>query len=751
MSTLMETADETGAGITSPPSPGRSVNVADAERAYLGEGRDDDTDSPSNPNQLSVKNFDYELVRNRERHHTSEYEIKNLFVRRGQAFDLDVTFNKVPKTEVFMLELTVRGAVVSSINRGTVIRMPFHRSQADTPGGWGIRVGSTEGAKYSLVINCPSDAIVSRYNVAVVIKDTEEAEPRYFRQDDPIYVLFNAWCREDSVHMAGDIEKGEYVLNDNGYVFIGSARPGSQYPRPWVFGQFEDSATEVVFDLLEKWVRVNARSDPVVVSRKFTHLINYMPEYGVPETKVGLLVGNWSGDYEGGESPSKWTGSTKIYETFAESGGKPVKYGQCWVFSGVLCTAMRCLGIPCRSVTNFASAHDTDVSMTIDTVIDSETNEEIEYLSNDSVWNFHVWNEVYYSRSDTIPGMGGWQVVDATPQESSEGVFQCGPAPVTAIKQGLTYINYDTKFAFAEVNADRINWVATKKDRGPPDMKTVSINTNAVGKYISTKKLPLVPGGYISRWNARNDITLEYKYAEGSVEERNAVERAISYGTRPNTYRENVKTDDIEMAIVLDEKISVGSDFELKVAVNNKSSVSRVISLTMNAHMCYYTGVLAKKITSLRKELTVPAGKSEHVIEMIRAEIYSSCLVDQACIKFYVYGKVKETSQQTVSQDTVYLTPPEMKTEFKVVGHEVEAVVEFVNPLPITLTNCTITFEGARLLRSMTLYANDVPSKGNFKQKVKFSPREKGKRTLVIDFDSKQIGNITDVVEIEIP
>lgn len=78
------------------------------------------------------------------------------------------------------------------------------------------------------------------------------AEPRYFRQDDPIYVLFNAWCREDSVHMAGDIEKGEYVLNDNGYVFIGSARPGSQYPRPWVFGQFEDSATEVVFDLLEK-------------------------------------------------------------------------------------------------------------------------------------------------------------------------------------------------------------------------------------------------------------------------------------------------------------------------------------------------------------------------------------------------------------------------------------------------------------------------------------------------------------------
>ena len=69
-----------------------------------------------------------------------------------------------------------------------------------------------------------------------------------------------------------------------------------------------------------------------------------------------------------------------------------------------------------------------------------------------------------------------------------------------------------------------------------------------------------------------------------------------------------------------------------------------LLTLTYFIHFLYFLfceGVLAKKITSLRKELTLPAGKSEHVIEMIRAEIYSSCLVDQACIKFYVYGKVK--------------------------------------------------------------------------------------------------------------
>lgn len=45
---------------------------------------------------------------------------------------------------------------------------------------------------------------------------------------------------------------------------------------------------------------------------------------------------------------------------------KEVKYGQCWVFSGLLTTLFRAVGIPARSITNFESAHDNDGSMTID-------------------------------------------------------------------------------------------------------------------------------------------------------------------------------------------------------------------------------------------------------------------------------------------------------------------------------------------------------------------------------------------------
>lgn len=95
-------------------------------------------------------------------------------------------------------------------------------------------------------------------------------------------------------------------------------------------------------------------------------------------------MGNWSGAYEDGRSPTFWNGSVKILQEYYDK-GKPVKYGQCWVFSGVLTTVLRAIGIPARSVTNYDSAHDTDNTMTIDKFINEE-GEDVDKLNHDSVW-----------------------------------------------------------------------------------------------------------------------------------------------------------------------------------------------------------------------------------------------------------------------------------------------------------------------------------------------------------------------------
>ena len=47
----------------------------------------------------------------------------------------------------------------------------------------------------------------------------------------------------------------------------------------------------------------------------------------------------------------------------------------------------------------------------------------------------------------------GWQTLDATPQELSNGKFQMGPASVKEVQNGTSDC-YDTDFVIGEVNGD---------------------------------------------------------------------------------------------------------------------------------------------------------------------------------------------------------------------------------------------------------------------------------------------------------
>ena len=60
------------------------------------------------------------------------------------------------------------------------------------------------------------------------------------------------------------------------------------------------------------------------------------------------------------------------------------------VNSTLICTFVVCraLGLPCRSVTNYSSAHDSDASVTIDQHWDIAGDQEmaLDTLDKDSVW-----------------------------------------------------------------------------------------------------------------------------------------------------------------------------------------------------------------------------------------------------------------------------------------------------------------------------------------------------------------------------
>ena len=83
-------------------------------------------------------------------------------------------------------------------------------------------------------------------------------------------------------------------------------------------------------------------------------------------------------------------------------------------------------------------------------------------------------------------------------------MYRCGPASVKAIKEGNVYLGYDARFVFAEVNGDKVYWLA----KASGGFRPVNHFPEDVGKKISTKAVGSP---------SRHDVTLDYKYAEGNI------------------------------------------------------------------------------------------------------------------------------------------------------------------------------------------------------------------------------------------
>ncbi|XP_049423506.1 coagulation factor XIII A chain [Epinephelus fuscoguttatus] len=646
---------------------------------------------------------------NKKEHHTQLYHSDHLIVRRGQEFQVKVTFNRPykPDSDKFALEFVIGSS--PEFSKGTYIPVFPNKER---PSSWEGRITNTADSIVTVGITPAANCIVGKYYMYVAV-----ATPfgiRRTRRDDSrsLYILFNPWASADAVFLDDEKEREECVMTEMGIIYHGAFDDVAE--RNWNYGQFNYGVLDACLYIMDRSdMPITNRGDPIRVTRKASAMLNSRDDDGV-------LVGNWSGDYTYGVAPTSWTGSTDILLTYASS-KMPVCYAQCWVYAAVFNTFLRCLGIPSRVVTNYYSAHDNDGNLKTDIILD-ENGRIDRNRTKDSIWNYHCWNECYMSRPDLPAGFGGWQVVDATPQETSDGMYRCGPASVQAIKHGQICFPFDAAFVFAEVNSDVVFYSRSKDGT----MEPVKVNRTHVGRMVLTKS----PGDM-----TRRDVSDQYKFPEGSAEERTVLEKAEEYGCQRD--KSELPVADVEVVLPTLE-VSVGNDFDLTLEFKNSSDQRRTVDAYISGTVVFYTGVPSSEF--LFRNPTVTIGPNESVKETVTVEskAYMKNLVEQANLNFITSGKVKETGQIVTAMKVVTLHNPKLTVTVSdgcKVNEETMATVEFTNPFSFGLEGVYIRMEGPGLMLPKFKYYSLIPASSSLTWTEYFTPQRAGNSRVIASLD----------------
>nr|XP_057922617.1 coagulation factor XIII A chain isoform X3 [Doryrhamphus excisus] len=646
---------------------------------------------------------------NKVLHHTALYQSDFLIVRRGQEFQLKITFNRPydASKDKFAVEFVIGASPQYSKN--TYIPV-FPTDERQT--SWQGRIIQTSNNILTMGIVPAATCIVGKYHMYVAVVTPYGIRRTKRDKSRDIYVLFNPWAAADAVFLDDDAEREECVLTETGIIYHGAHDDISE--KNWNYGQFNFGILDACLYILDRSeMPISNRGDAIKVVRKASAMMNSYDDNGV-------LVGNWSGDYTYGVAPTAWTGSTEILLSYASS-KTPICYAQCWVFAAVLNSFLRCLGIPSRVITNFVSAHDNDGNLKTDVILD-ENGRIDRSRTRDSIWNYHCWNECYMSRPDLPAGFGGWQVVDATPQETSDGFYRCGPASVHAIKHGFICYPFDAPFIFAEVNSDMV-FYSRRRDGS---LETVQVKRSHIGRLVLTKA-----AGTLSR----RDITEQYKFPEGSAEERTVLEKAELYSCIRET--SNPPTADVDL-LLSNMEVSLGDDFQLTLKFVNRSNHRRTVEAYVSGSVVYYTGVTSSEFLFTTPTIKIGPGKTVTETVKVEAKKYMKLLVEQSNLHFIVTGKVTETGHIVTGMKVVRLHNPKLSVKVSgpaKVNEEMMAMVEFTNPFTTNLEDVTIRMEGSGIMLPKSKFYSLITGGSSLTWSEFFTPQRAGTSQLIVTLD----------------
>ncbi|NXS53089.1 EPB42 protein, partial [Brachypteracias leptosomus] len=695
------------------------------------------------PTGLSIKKCDFKITVNNNNHHTEEISSERLVVRRGQSFTITVSFSTPTHSYLQQLKRTfliVETGSHPSKENGTQIE--FSISSLGDQKKWSAALEEQDPFFWTISVNTPANAPIGHYTLILHAF-------KFHCQLGNFTLLFNPWCQDDEVFLPNEAQRQEYILNQEGVIYWGTEN--AILAQPWDFSQFEEDMVDICFTLLdigEHHHRDNdhtQRRNPVYICRTVAAMLN-CNEFR------RILTACETGQYYNGTPPSKWLGSSPILRQWVALQCKPVRYGQCWVFAAVMCSVLRCLGIPTRVVTGFTWAHNTNGSLSVDEYYD----EDGTLLTQDKsarVWTFHVWNECWMARADLLPKYSGWQALDATCQEKSKGPSFCGPAPVQAIKEGDTEVDYDVCNFFAAVNAKCQVWIQKADDT----LKPAISSTKYTGNNISTKSVGS---------ERCEDITHNYKYPEGSLQEKEVLDKAYRkikklepIGSSSETPFSSIPTaleDPVNLFIHLQSKSSLplGQDVPLSIEVFNHSGGEKATHLVVGAQSLNYNGAPVTQLWKKEFHFILKRNEAKNLQDFVPYSQYRKELGENHLLRLTAMLRDEDSFHIYFAQEEISICDPTLTIEFpeNMVQYQPStAKISLLNPLTEPLEKCMIVVAGRGLIYRQRKYRlGSVQPKSTQQLQIPFTPTQSGPRRLTAHLTCLQLQNLKSYKTIDV-
>lgn len=671
---------------------------------------------------LSIKSCDFHAAENNKEHHTDAISSQHLILRRGQSFTITLNF-RAP-AHIFLSALKKVALIAQTgeqPSKTSKTQAIFPISSLGDKKGWSAAVEERDAQHWTISVTTPVDAVIGHYSLLLQVSRKKQYPLGQFT------LLFNPWNRDDAVFLQNEVQRTEYVLNQDGFIYLGTADCIQE--EPWDFGQFERDVLDLSLNLLSVDKQVKDWSQPAHVACIVGALLHALK-------KKSVLPISQTQAAQQGALLYKRRGSVPILRQWLTGRGRPVYESQAWVFAAVACTVLRCLGIPARVVTTFDSAQGTNGSLLVDEYYNEEGLQNGEGQRG-HIWVFQTSVECWLNRPDLSPGYDGWQILHPRAPNGVGVLGSCNLVPVKAVKEGELQLDPAVPELFAAVNASCVVWKCCEDGK----LELTNSNRKNVGNSISTKGVGS---------DRCEDITQNYKYPEGSLQEKEVLERVqkermkLGEDTCPPSCEPG---DPLHLFLDAPSSQPLRGNGRLSVALINPTDKEKEVELVIAAQALYYNGVLATGLWRQKQFLMLGPNQVLRLSTSLSFSCFEQNPPENTFLRVTAMARHSHAGLSCFAQEDVAISRPNLVIEMPKRATQYQpltASVRMHNSLDAPMQNCIISIFGRGLIHREKRYGlGSVWPGSSLHTQFQFTPTHLGLQRLTVEVDCDMFQNLT--------